>query len=153
MTHSGSMSSPVTLFNSTSTAAAVSVCESALAECRCLSLFSSSLPSSSQFTPLWAASVNSSDGHDWTQLELCGGGVAGLMAVDQTDTTVVRCNWKHVSRATAVGWHEWHAAVHFHWIWSLLTQSADLNGEISGVIYTEHCIFIAWRGRDARVAT
>ena len=27
------------------------------------------------------------------------------------------------------------------------------NGEISGVVYMDRCRFIAWRGRDARVAT
>ena len=77
-----------------------------------------------------------------------GGGVTGLLAefvavTCQTDTTgVIRDSW--LLRLTCC-----HAPSP-----TLTTAySVRWNGEISGAVYMGGYLFIAWRGRDARVAT
>ena len=63
-------------------------------------------------------------------------------------------NWQLAAvRPTAAGCGDWHAAAHLHGHWPRLTQWVGWNGEISGVVYMGRYLFIAWRGRDARVAT
>ena len=100
----------------------------------------------------WATSVH---GHcyrwPWSvTAEAVGTGSGSDWRIKQTDMLVVCCNWKQVSLATAVGWREWHAICI---LLNLITSDSALNGEISGVIYTEHCCFIAWRGRYAGMVT